>query len=118
VLRIKERIEQLLHERFNFCLLNWYRNGDECVGEHSDDESDLVPGAVIACVSLGATRTFVLRHKTRAGLVRRMVLENGSLLVMRGATQRFWKHGVPRDRRVLNGRVSLTFRVLRNNLAG
>ncbi|CAG8559184.1 1861_t:CDS:1 [Ambispora leptoticha] len=112
ILHIKSIIEKILDTEFNFVLLNWYKNGDNYIGEHSDDERGLKKMGVIACVSLGAERNFVLRNKTERGLVKKLVLADGSMVVMKGNTQANWKHSVPREKKVANGRISLTFRQL------
>ena len=97
--------------RFNSVLLNHYRNGDDGVSWHADDEPELGPQPVIASVSLGATRTFQLQHniaKTR----RSIPLTHGSLLLMSGPLQHCWKHQVPKERSVRAERINLTFRVV------
>lgn len=95
---------------FNAVLLNLYRDGNDGMGWHADDEPELGPEPVIASLSLGAPRRFVLRHRRAA--VPRLDLElgSGALLVMRGPTQRFWRHGVPKTRRAVGERINLTFR--------
>ena len=81
------------------------------MGMHSDDEPELGPQPVIASLSLGATRPIQFKHRTRRELAAfRLPLTSGSLLVMRGATQANWKHGVAKQRRVTGPRVNLTFR--------
>lgn len=97
---------------FNAVLLNLYRDGADGMGWHADDEPELGPAPIIASVTLGATRTFQLKHKTRKDLPRvDLDLEHGSLLVMRPPTQAHWLHGVPKRRgRALGPRLNLTFR--------
>jgi alkylated DNA repair dioxygenase AlkB len=84
------------------------------MGYHADDEPELGPEPCIASVSLGATRRFVLRPRAKKGTRApvEIPLTHGSLLVMRGGTQRHWVHGVPREPRVTEARVNLTFRSL------
>lgn len=94
---------------FNGCLLNLYHRGDEGMGWHSDNERDLVPHGVIASVSLGAARKFVFKHRQSKETVT-LHLEHGSLLLMRGETQRHWLHRLPPMRRVHTPRINLTFR--------
>jgi alkylated DNA repair dioxygenase AlkB len=103
-----------LREPFNYVLANWYRDGNDYLGWHSDKEADLVPDASIASVSLGATRRFLLRDRKGKGeRTVEVLLEDGSLLWMRGTTQRKWKHSVPRQPGVSEPRYNLTFRRVR-----
>jgi alkylated DNA repair dioxygenase AlkB len=95
-------------------LLNLYRDGDDSMGWHSDDEPELGERPVIASLSLGATRRFRMRHRRRKDLEPVAIdLESGSLLIMQGDTQRFWKHQVPKTRRTVEPRINLTFRSIR-----
>ena len=110
--QVKDSLEHLLDEKFNFVLLNWYKDGNDSIGEHADDERGLVPNGSIACVSVGAERTLVFRKKNEKSQMKKVILEVGSLIVMKGETQKFWKHGIPKERKVLGGRISLTFRQL------
>jgi alkylated DNA repair dioxygenase AlkB len=103
---LKERLETV-RGRYNYCLLNRYRSGADSMGLHADDEAGL--GDEIASVSLGAARTFRLRHNTSAE-TRTFALGAGSLLIMAGTTQRFWKHEIPKTRRTVGERINLTFR--------
>jgi alkylated DNA repair dioxygenase AlkB len=108
---LRTRLEKASGGSFNSVLLNLYRDGVDSMGWHSDDEPELGERPVIASVSLGATRRFRLRHKTRADLEPVVVsLEHGSLLIMKGETQRFWKHQLPKSRTVSEPRLNLTFR--------
>ena len=111
--RLRRRVEAHVGDgaRFNSVLLNLYRNGDDAMGWHSDDEPELGAQAVIASLSLGATRRFLMRHKRRKnlGLVK-LPLRHGSLLLMRGETQRHWRHAVPRTKQPVGARINLTFR--------
>jgi alkylated DNA repair dioxygenase AlkB len=97
-------------ERFNSVLCNMYRTGADSMGLHSDDEKELGPHPVIASVSLGAARRFVLRHKRRTVPPVTIDLTHGSLLVMGGTAQTFWKHAVPKDPSTTGPRINLTFR--------
>lgn len=97
-----------IKERFNSVLLNHYRSGDDAIGMHSDDESQLHPQPVIASVSLGAARTFIFEHKA-SSLRHKNQLPGGSLLVMKGTCQQQWRHGIPREP-AAGPRVNLTFR--------
>jgi alkylated DNA repair dioxygenase AlkB len=112
LLELRTRVERACEAHFNSVLANRYRSGADSMGFHSDDEPELGPEPVIASLSLGATRRFVLKHRTRA-LRRELPLGDGSLLVMRGSTQRCWQHAVPREVRVGGERINLTFRWIR-----
>lgn len=113
LLRIKDDIEQATGRRFNSVLLNLYRDENDSVGWHSDAEPELGKMPVIASLSLGATRTFRLRHRTRKDLKPVSVeLTDGSLLLMAGTTQRFWQHAVPKERTACSRRINLTFRTI------
>lgn len=109
--RVRRAVEGAAGCAFNSVLLNFYRDHRDAMGMHSDDEPELGPEPVIASLSLGATRTFTLKHRSRKDLAPiRLALESGTLLVMRGATQRNWKHGIARQNRPCGPRVNLTFR--------
>jgi alkylated DNA repair dioxygenase AlkB len=112
LLRLKARVEKVTAWRYNSVLLNLYRDGKDSVGWHSDDESELGHEPVIASVSLGQTRTFQLKSKRRAGIATKMELTHGSLLLMRGATQRNYVHAVLKSSRVNGPRINLTFRTI------
>lgn len=108
---LRGAVESACDARFNSVLLNYYRDGHDAMGLHSDDEAELGPAPVIASLSLGETRTFTLKHRFRKDVATvKLPLESGSLLVMKGATQRNWKHGVNRERAHCGTRVNLTFR--------
>jgi alkylated DNA repair dioxygenase AlkB len=96
--------------RFNFCLLNRYRSGADSMGMHADDEPEM--GDTIGSLSLGATRTFRIRHDA-TGETQNFELAHGTLIVMAGTMQRFWKHGIPKTRRPVGERINLTFREIR-----
>ena len=95
--------------RFNSLLLNRYRDGNDSIGMHADDEPELGENPTVATLSLGAERTFVLRHAAAKETVK-VRLPHGSLLVMAGTTQTHWRHGVPKTAEAVGERVSLTFR--------
>ncbi len=94
----------------NSVLANWYRDGRDSNGWHSDDEPELGRHPVIASVSLGQPRDFHLRHKKRSYPAVKVRLESGSLLVMKGELQSHWQHAVPKSKRPLGSRINLTFR--------
>ena len=105
--------ERLLHETgvaFNSVLANLYRDGRDGMGWHSDDEPELGERPVIASLSLGATRRFVLKHRRDPARKQVLALPHGSLLLMRGDTQKDWRHALPRTARPVGPRINLTFR--------
>ena len=110
VAAVRRRIEAATGEAFNSVLANLYRDGSDRLGWHADDEPELGPAPVIASASFGAPRRFLLRPKRGGGASVPIVLEPGSLLVMRGPTQRHWLHSVPPTRRPVGPRINLTFR--------
>ena len=110
VAAVRRRIEAATGETFNSVLANLYRDGSDRLGWHADDEPELGPAPVIASASFGAPRRFLLRPKRGGGASVPIVLEPGSLLVMRGPTQRHWLHSVPPTRRPVGPRINLTFR--------
>tara|TARA_B110001454_G_scaffold208832_1_gene221729 strand:- start:1452 stop:2081 length:630 start_codon:yes stop_codon:yes gene_type:complete len=108
---LRARVEAYADTRFNSVLLNYYRDGQDSMGFHSDNEPELGAQPVIASLSLGATRTMHLRHRyDRRISTQRLLLTDGSLLVMRGNSQRDWKHAIPKSRMVSGARINLTFR--------
>ncbi|MEC5408742.1 alpha-ketoglutarate-dependent dioxygenase AlkB [Paraburkholderia sp. MPAMCS5] len=109
VAELRVAAEALCGAQFNSVLLNRYRNGTDSMGWHADREPELGPQPVIASVSLGAARTFDLRHN-KSGVVQSFSLKGGSLLVMKGSTQAEWRHRVPKEPRVAGERINLTFR--------
>jgi len=108
---IRQAAEQASGRTFNSVLLNYYRNERDSMGMHSDDEAELGPEPAIASVSFGATRTFILRHK-RSKQVLKIDLTDGSMLLMAGATQAHWSHGINKETRQKGPRVNLTFRFI------
>ena len=112
LLFIKSQIESEIPQQFNSVLINYYRNGNDRVGLHSDDEKELGPLPSIASVSLGADRVFRFKHKKfkQNALSESLTLPGGSLLVMEGITQKHWKHEVPRTSKPIGGRINLTYR--------
>lgn len=106
---IQQKIAETTGFACNSVLLNWYRSGADAMGYHADNEPELGNNPVIASLSLGATRKFVLKHNT-IKISQTFPLQHGSLLVMRGALQHHWKHALPKALRVAEGRINLTFR--------
>ena len=111
LLDIKNSVDKIAGTDSNSVLLNYYRNHHDSMGLHSDDEPELGGRPIIASLSLGEERTFVLKHKTRKDLKNvRLKLASSSLLLMKGATQHYWKHGIEKEKRPCGPRVNLTFR--------
>jgi len=107
--QLRAAVEQATGRRYNSVLLNYYRDGADSMGMHSDDEPELGPRPVIASLSYGATRTFILRHKRSKRTVK-LDLTDGSLLLMAGALQANWLHGINKTARLVGPRLNLTFR--------
>lgn len=108
---LRRRIEDCTDLRFNSVLLNYYRDNNDSMGFHSDDEKELGPEPAIASLSFGDTRTFLFKHKSNRDLKTVSVpLTDGSVLLMKGTTQRFWKHAINREARPCGPRINLTFR--------
>ena len=112
LLMIKKKIEPISGTRFNSVLLNYYRDANDSVAWHSDDEYELGVNPVIASVSFGQVRRFDIRHKQDRNRKHSIYLENGSLLIMKGDLQHNWVHQIPKSIKPLKARVNLTFRVI------
>ncbi|WP_396170553.1 alpha-ketoglutarate-dependent dioxygenase AlkB family protein [Flavobacterium sp.] len=110
---IKNKIEEICNENFTTVLLNLYRNGKDSNGWHADNERELGRNPVIASVSFGSERSFHLQHNSIADAKLKITLGNGSLLLMKGETQHFWKHQIPKTSREINPRINLTFRIIK-----
>lgn len=108
---LKQIVEEKLGTKFNSCLLNLYHDGNEGVGWHSDDEKSLGKNTTIASLSFGSERRFSFRHKQTKEIVS-LVLEHGSLLVMKDVTQANWIHSLPKSKKIINKRINLTFRTI------
>ena len=111
LLELKALAEKITETTYNSCLLNLYHNGDEGMAYHSDDETSLVRHKGIASLSLGAERKFLFKHKQTKETVS-LLLENGSLLLMKDATQTNWLHRLPPTKKIIKPRVNLTFRTM------
>jgi alkylated DNA repair dioxygenase AlkB len=109
---LKQIVEKYAGTKFNSCLLNLYHNGNEGMGWHSDDEESLGKNNTIASLSFGAERKFSFKHKQTKQIIS-VVLEHGSLLVMKGATQSNWLHSLPKSKNIIQSRINLTFRAIR-----
>lgn len=115
---LRAQLEAELDAGFNSVLVNRYRDGRDAMGWHSDDEPELGPRPVIASLSLGAPRRFVLRHRQDKSRKREIVLGHGDLLVMAGDTQRHYHHALPRTAKPVGERINLTFRRIAPRDAG
>ncbi len=113
LLDLKKVVEGISKTTFNSCLLNLYHNGAEGMAWHSDDEKSLSRDTMIASLSFGAERIFSFKHKQTKQKVS-VLLESGSLLVMKGATQTNWLHRLPPTKKVTRPRVNLTFRTIKS----
>lgn len=115
LLEIKKEIEKVSKTVFNSVLINYYRNGNDRVAWHSDDEKELGKNPVIGSISLGAERNFKLRHKDYKinSLRNNIILKHGSFLLMKGPTQHNWMHEIPRTAKPIGPRINLTFRVIK-----
>lgn len=109
LLKIKQHIESYTKTTYNACLLNLYHNGEEGMGWHSDDEREIKINSSIASLSIGAERKFSFKHKTTNETLS-LMLENGSLLEMKGPIQKHWLHALPKSKKVNGLRINLTFR--------
>jgi alkylated DNA repair dioxygenase AlkB len=106
---IRKSIEFETKSSFNSCLLNLYPEGTDGMGWHSDNEKELVPNATIASLSLGSERKFSFKHRNTKETMS-LILQNGSLLLMKGVVQKYWLHQVPKTKRIIGPRINLTFR--------
>ena len=112
---LKQLTEEITGATFNSCLLNLYHSGDEGMAWHSDDEKSLGKNTTIASFSFGAERKFLFKHK-KTGETNSILLENGSLLVMKETTQTHWLHSLPKSKKIKHPRINLTFRTMVNAL--
>ncbi|PZX92413.1 alpha-ketoglutarate-dependent dioxygenase AlkB [Flavobacterium aquariorum] len=111
--KIKSLVESASDTNFTTVLLNYYRDGSDSNGWHADNEKELGTNPVIASLSLGAERNFQLKHNFDTTQKKNLILENGSLLLMKGTTQHFWKHQVPKTTKPIGSRINLTFRIIK-----
>jgi alkylated DNA repair dioxygenase AlkB len=111
VLELKKMVEKATSCKFNSCLLNLYHNGSEGMAWHTDNTKEFGKHTAIASISLGAERRFDFKH-IKTGVKKSLMLENGSLLIMKGQTQSCWLHQVPKTAKIKTARISLTFREL------
>lgn len=110
--KIKMKIENIAAVNFTTVLLNQYRDGKDSNGLHADNEKELGINPVIASLSFGAERTFQLKHNFEKDQKKSIILEHGSLLLMKGTTQHFWKHQIPKTAKPIGPRINATFRII------
>ena len=111
LLALRKTLEDLVEVKFNSVLLNLYRDQNDRMGFHSDNETSLGPDPTIASLSFGATRTLIFKHKSNRDLPTTSVkLTSGSILLMKGQTQRNWSHGINKESQRCGPRINLTFR--------
>lgn len=113
LLAIKNKVDKKANTIFTTCLLNLYRNGRDSNGWHADNEKELGINPIIASVTFGEERFFHLKHRTNKELKLKILLEHGSLLLMKGATQHNWLHQIPKTAKPIRERINLTFRVIK-----
>lgn len=109
---LKQKVDQTCEANFTTMLLNYYRDGKDSNGWHADNEKELGINPIIASLSFGQERFFHLKHRTDKSLKHKILLQHGSLLVMKGETQHKWLHQIPKTARKINGRINITFRII------
>lgn len=107
---LRSVVEGATGETFNFCLLNYYKDGTDSISYHSDDESFLGPNPSIASISLGASRDFLMRNKADHTITFKTPLKSGEMILMKGTTQSKWDHSIPKRKGDIGGRINITFR--------
>ncbi len=112
---IKQKIQSVTEDQFNSVLLNWYRNGEDYLNWHSDDEKELGQNPTIGSVNFGETRDFLIRRIDNPTMKISIPLKHGTLLIMRGEMQHHWQHSVPKRKRVKGSRFNLTFRQIKDS---
>jgi len=113
LLEIKSAIENEIGTTFTSCLANLYRNGQDSNGWHADNEKELGKQPIIASITFGAERIFHFKHKKDNTLKTKILLNHGSLLVMKGDTQNNWLHQLPKTKKRIAERINLTFRIIK-----
>ena len=109
---IKQKVDSLSEVPFSNALLNWYRDGNDSMGWHRDNEKELGENPMIASVSFGASRKFEFRNYANKNLKQTLILPSGSVLIMKGNTQQYWEHQLPKSSQVLLPRINITFRLM------
>lgn len=113
--KLMNKLEKVSEIKFNTCLANLYRDGRDSMGWHADDEKALGKNPVIASISLGGDRKFQWKHKTQKSLKDELILSHGSLLLMQGSMQHYWKHQLSKTKIEVSPRINLTFRKVYND---
>jgi len=116
LLHIKSNIEKVANHEFTTVLLNFYRHGNDSNGWHADNEKDLGKNPVIASLSFGEPRVFHFKHRTIKTEKHKLILEHGSLLIMKGEMQQYWLHQIPKTQRDIGARINLTFRTIKEKV--
>ncbi|WP_420572400.1 alpha-ketoglutarate-dependent dioxygenase AlkB family protein [Kordia sp.] len=109
---LKNLVDQTCNTDFTTLLLNYYRDGKDSNGWHADNEKELGKNPLIASLSFGQERFFHLKHRTNKTLKHKLLLQHGSLLVMKGETQHHWLHQIPKTAKQIQGRINITFRII------
>ncbi|AXG70181.1 2OG-Fe(II) oxygenase superfamily protein [Kordia sp. SMS9] len=109
---LKQQVDQTCEVNFTTMLLNYYRDGKDSNGWHADNEKELGVNPIIASLSFGQERYFHLKHRTDKTLKHKILLQHGSLLVMKGETQHKWLHQIPKTAKPIQGRINSTFRII------
>jgi len=109
---LKQKVDHIADASFTTMLLNYYRDGKDSNGWHADNEKELGTNPIIASLSFGQARFFHIKHRTDKSLKHKLLLEHGSLLVMKGETQHKWLHQIPKTAKQIQGRINITFRII------
>jgi len=112
LLEIKEAVEKETKTKFTSCLANLYRNGEDSNGWHADNEKELGKEPIIASVTFGSERVFHFKNRFEPQLKMKLTLKHGSLLIMKGPTQNYWLHQLPKTQKRVGERINLTFRII------
>lgn len=113
LLEMKQNIENVAHHKFTTALINLYRDGNDSNGWHADNEKELGENPVIASLSLGEVRPFHFKHRVLKEERHKLLLEHGSLLIMKGEMQHYWLHQIAKTKKKIGERINLTFRTIK-----
>ena len=116
LLQIKNDVEKMSDHLFTSVLLNLYRDGSDSNGWHADNEKELGINPMIASISFGEPRMFHFKHRTLKDEKHKLILETGSLLIMKGEMQHYWLHQIPKTKRKIGQRINLTFRTIKEKV--